>query len=106
MIHASNLLCRLPSPRSFLKSVPNFLKPNGVLVLVSPYSWLEEYTPLGEWIGADGSSSNSFDILKSIMENECHMKLVHQENVPFLIREHERKFQYGVSDATIWQLIK
>lgn len=29
--------------------------------------------------------------------------LVHEEDVPFLIREHARKFQYGVSHATVWR---
>ena len=101
VIHASNLMCRLPSPRKFLSSVPKFLNKNGILVLVSPYSWLEEYTDVNEWVGVN--TEDSFIILKDYLEKECHMKLIHQENVPFLIREHERKFQYGVSDATIWR---
>ena len=29
--------------------------------------------------------------------------LVHSEDVPFLIREHARKFQLGVSCATIFR---
>jgi SAM-dependent methyltransferase len=29
-IHASNLLCRLPSPRKFIADVPKFLKPKGI----------------------------------------------------------------------------
>ena len=96
-------MCRLPSPRAFLKSIPNFLNKSGLLVLISPYSWLEEYTPLNEWVGAN-DSNDSFTILKGVLENEHNLELVHQENVPFLIREHERKFQYGVSHATIWKL--
>ena len=56
-----------------------------------------------EWIGAT-NNNNSFTILQSILESEHNFQLVHQENVPFLIREHERKFQYGVSHATIWKL--
>lgn len=52
MILCSNLLCRLPSPRKFLNSVKDFLTPKGTLILISPYSWLEEYTPASEWIGA------------------------------------------------------
>ncbi|CAN0533440.1 unnamed protein product, partial [Laminaria digitata] len=41
---ASNLLCRLPKPRSFLDDLPALVKPGGVAVLISPYSWLAEYT--------------------------------------------------------------
>jgi hypothetical protein len=102
-------MCRLPSPRAFLKSVPNFLNKNGILVLVSPYSWLEEYTPLNEWVGgtldAGNNPQSSYEILKNYIESECNLNLIHQSDEPFLIREHERKFQYGVSDATVWKKI-
>jgi putative 4-mercaptohistidine N1-methyltranferase len=113
VIHGANLLCRLPSPRKFLRDVTSFLKMDGHLVLVSPYSWLEEYTPVEEWIGgttdASGSVLDSFSELQKVMDQisaesggAYMMKLVHDENTPFLIREHERKFQYGVSHCTIW----
>jgi SAM-dependent methyltransferase len=45
LIFGGNLVDRLPNPAAFLTSVGNFLEPNGILVLTSPYSWLEEYTP-------------------------------------------------------------
>jgi 2-polyprenyl-3-methyl-5-hydroxy-6-metoxy-1,4-benzoquinol methylase len=37
---AANLLCRLPSPEAFLNRTATLVKPGGVLVMVSPYSWL------------------------------------------------------------------
>jgi SAM-dependent methyltransferase len=45
VVFCGNLLCRLPDPMLFLDRLPSILKPGGVVVLVSPYSWLEEYTP-------------------------------------------------------------
>jgi SAM-dependent methyltransferase len=42
---------RLPDPRAFLSSLPRLLHPGGVAVIVSPYSWLEEYTPQAAWLG-------------------------------------------------------
>lgn len=38
---AANLLCRLPEPMKFLERLPSLVKKGGVVVLVSPYSWLE-----------------------------------------------------------------
>jgi hypothetical protein len=32
-----------------------------------------------------------------------NFSMLDEMNVPFLIREHERKFQYGVSDCMIWR---
>lgn len=37
---AANLLCRLPAPGAFLSRTATLVKPGGVLVMVSPYSWL------------------------------------------------------------------
>ena len=104
VIHASNLLCRLPKPRKFIDDIPKFLNPNGYLVLVSPYSWLEEYTESNEWFGAggqEGNDSDSFTELQAYIGSS--LSLTHQQNIPFLIREHERKFQYGVSHITVWK---
>ena len=105
VILASNLLCRLPHPRKFLSDVPSLLKPNGSLVLISPYSWLEEYTAQPEWIGGKEGDADSAEQIKSIMSRSlsCPFELVHRQDMPFLIREHERKFQYGVSDCMVWK---
>ena len=107
LIIGTNLMCRLPSPRAFLKSVSQFLNPGGMLILVSPYSWLEEYTAKEEWIGAQtkesGKNLDSYEQLTSFMKSTSpSMIIVHRENVPFTIREHERKFQYGVSDCVVF----
>lgn len=104
-IHACNLLCRLPKPRKFLSDVSGLLNQQGILVLVSPYSWLEEYTPKDQWIGGlldrEGSSLDSDKEVHRILSAE--FELVDRKDVSFLIREHERKFQYGVSDMQVWR---
>ena len=111
LIIGSNLLCRLPNPRKFLHDIPQFLSPNGIFVLVSPYSWLSEYTPVEQWVGGtlDNTTKQpkeSFEVLQELLERPSNLQqrliLIHRENIPFLIREHERKFQLGVSDYTVW----
>lgn len=103
LIVASNLLCRLPNPRKFLKEIPQFLSDKGILLLVSPYSWLEEYTTPDQWIGAtDGEGNDSFTVLSKLLTTESNLRLYDRFDVPFIIREHARKFQYGVSDGTVW----
>ncbi|KAL6067254.1 putative 4-mercaptohistidine N1-methyltransferase [Balamuthia mandrillaris] len=110
---AANLLCRLPQPQRFLFSLNKLLRPNGILFLVSPYSWLEEYTAKELWLGGRASSSaastldagtgqDSFESLRGILE-EQGFTLLWQKEMPFLIREHQRKFQWGCSHATMWQ---
>lgn len=104
-VFASNLLCRLPEPAKFLDDVERFVRPGGVLALVSPYSWLEEYTAKDKWIGAvrddQGKPVDSFSVIARHLD--ANFELVKRQDYPFLIREHERKYQWGVSDGTFWR---
>lgn len=97
---------------ALLERLPTLVKKGGVAVIVSPYSWLHEYTQKKEWLGGyyDDSSSGdgkavveSFDELSAAMQANNAFTLVERKDMPFLIREHARKFQLGVSDATIWR---
>ena len=42
---AANLLCRMKDPAMLLNSLPSLVVAGGVLVLITPCTWLEEYTP-------------------------------------------------------------
>eukprot|EP01061_Rhynchopus_euleeides_P018930 TRINITY_DN3119_c1_g4_i1.p1 TRINITY_DN3119_c1_g4~~TRINITY_DN3119_c1_g4_i1.p1 ORF type:complete len:277 (+),score=104.44 TRINITY_DN3119_c1_g4_i1:39-833(+) len=98
---AANLLCRLPEPMHFLQKAIECTSPGGILVLVSPFSWLREYTPVDKWIGGTPECEDSAAEVERILSP--HFELVHRQDEPFLIREHIRKFQYGVSDCTVWR---
>ncbi len=95
---AANLICRLPEPRKFLDRLPQLVKPGGQLLLTTPFTWLEEFTPRANWLGGDGR--RSFDVLKEILTP--HFELQTSKDLPFLIREHERKFQYGIALGSRW----
>lgn len=96
LVLAANLLCRLPKPLEFLQNLSRWVAPKGQLILVSPYSWLEEYTPKSNWPDAEGTLEF---ILKAL---HGHFVLQKTLELPFLIREHRRKYQWGVSEATLW----
>ena len=97
-ILACNLICRLPDPQKFLARLPSLLNPGGQLFLTTPFTWLEEYTPKENWLGSGGSSS--FDALH--MALEPHFRLDAEFNMPFLIPETARKFQYTIAQASRW----
>mmetsp|Transcript_15957 Transcript_15957/g.34611 ORF Transcript_15957/g.34611 Transcript_15957/m.34611 type:complete len:342 (-) Transcript_15957:239-1264(-) len=104
-ILGGNLLCRLPDPDALLNRLPGLVNPNGVVVFVSPYSWLEEYTPKDKWFGGyvtAGKPVDSATTLKSKMK-ALGFNLVEEQQMPFLIREHVRKYQWGCSHATVWR---
>ncbi len=104
IVLAANLLCRVPNPQAVLKRLPSLLKSGGQLVITSPYTWLEEYTPRERWLGGfmrEGEAIRSLSSLRSALES--NFELQKTQDMPFLIREHARKFQWSVAQATVWR---
>lgn len=97
VVLAANLICRLPRPMAFLDRLPDLVKPGGQLLLATPLTWLEDYTPRELWLGRERSG---FEDLKEILSP--NFELSHTSNLPFVIREHARKFQYGISLGSRW----
>jgi putative 4-mercaptohistidine N1-methyltranferase len=100
----ANLIDRLRDPRRCLARLPALVKPGGQLVISSPYTWLEEFTPRENWLGGfarEGHPVSTRETLQTIFAPD--FDLVVMEQLPFLIREHQRKFQWSVAEATIWR---
>ena len=105
LILAANLIDRLYSPRRFLNDVAPRLNPGGLLVLASPYTWLEEHTKREEWIGGfkkDGESYSTLDGLKDLLGKDFEL-VQGPQAVPFVIRETRRKHQHTLSELTVWK---
>jgi len=98
LVIACNLICRLPEPMRLLERLPDLLKPGGQLFITTPFSWLEEYTPSANWLG-DGAQDSFAGLRKAL---EPAFALNAQWDMPFLIREHARKFQYSIAQASCW----
>lgn len=92
VVAAINLLCRLPRPRRFLARVHRLVAPGGQLVLGTPFSWQEEYTPRREWL-----DSKRVEVLL-----RPHFRVVRRRELPFVIREHRRKYQIGLSGIAVF----
>jgi putative 4-mercaptohistidine N1-methyltranferase len=100
----ANLIDRLADPRRCLKRLPGLVKPGGHLVIISPYTWLAEYTPRKNWLGGfvrGGKRIKTFDSLKQILLPD--FELLRRRDMPFLIREHARKYQLGIAEAGVWR---
>ena len=95
-VHAANLLCRLNRPVELLKQLPSLVRPGGELVLATPCTWLDDFTPPEQW--PVGSTA---EWLRENLQN--HFSLVKSTHEPFLIRETARKFQWSSSLVTVWK---
>ena len=99
----ANLVDRLREPRRCLSQLPGLVRPGGQLILTSPYTWLAGFTPRENWLGGfeqDGRPVKTLDMLKHLLAP--HFTLSSHKDLPFLIREHARKFQWSVAEASVW----
>jgi len=95
LVLAANLLDRVKDPKALLQKVlPKLVRPGGLLLLTSPYTWSEEFTPHARWL------KNSFSTLCKLLSP--HFLSLRRQDLPFLLREHRRKFQLTFADATLW----
>ena len=99
VVLAANLLCRLPDPRAFVARLPSLVRPGGQLLLATPFTWLEEFTPRQAWIGGRAGEASA-DTLRALLAP--HFELRAEKELPFLIREHARKYQWSVAWGTRW----
>jgi len=95
LVLAANLLDRVRNPLKLLQRVlPGLVRPGGLLLLTSPYTWSKEFTPPVRW------PKHSFPTLRKVLSP--HFRFLRRQDLPFLLREHRRKFQLTFADATLW----
>ena len=105
LIFAGNLIDRLQDPSAFLASVHEHLAEGGTLVISSPYTLLEEFTPRANWLGGferDGQPVTVLEGMKSVLAPHFEM-VAPPVDVPFVIRETRRKFQHSIAELSAWR---
>jgi 5-histidylcysteine sulfoxide synthase/putative 4-mercaptohistidine N1-methyltranferase len=105
LILAANLLDRLYDPARFLATIHQRLTVGGLLVLTSPYTWLEEYTKKEHWLGGFRRAGEPFTTLEGLHERlAAHFRPLREpQDVAFVIRETARKYQHCIAQLTVWE---
>ncbi|QBG48052.1 5-histidylcysteine sulfoxide synthase [Verrucomicrobia bacterium S94] len=105
LVIAANLIDRLNDPARFLREIPNRMNPGGMLLIASPYTWLENFTPKRNWLGGfkkDGEPVTTLDGLHALLDDSFEM-IREPQQVPFVIRETRHKHQHTLSEVTLWK---
>jgi len=98
----SNLMCRLTDPGQCLEQFTRddtYIARGGILVFASPNTWMEQYTDPDKFL--DGASNEA--TLAQLGALLPGFKRLHDEDLPFMIREHRRKYEYIVSQVSVWR---
>jgi len=104
VVFAGNLIDRLYDPAVFLREIATRVVPEGLLVITSPYTWLEEYTPKEKWLGGrreHGEPLTTFAGLERCLADR--FILLARSDIPFVIRETARKHQHTIAEMTVWR---
>eukprot|EP00741_Cyanophora_paradoxa_P005500 tig00000889_g5332.t1 len=104
VVLAANLIDRLHHPLDFLNRLPDLVKPGGVAVITSPYTWLEEFTQREFWLGGKEEGRGTAEGLREAMRERGFAPLF-EKDLPFLIREHRRKYQLSFAHCTAWKRV-
>jgi hypothetical protein len=81
------------------------IRSGGLLVLSSPYTWLEDFTPKENWLGGvreNGEALTTYQTLQRLLRDEFE-EIATPQDVPFVIRETARKFQHTLAQVTLWR---
>ncbi|XP_065674423.1 uncharacterized protein LOC124819331 isoform X2 [Hydra vulgaris] len=103
LILGCNLIDFLHTPKEWLIQSKAILKPNGIFVISSPYSWNNEYTAIVKWIGGkkkNGENYFTIDGIKDILSPE--LILLEVLCIPFVIPDADGTYQYTHSICTIF----
>ncbi len=101
----ANLLCRLPRPTACLSRMSGargIVRKGGLLVITTPFTWMEKFTPRESWFGGrkDDEKTSEEELIERLSND---FELLDKFDMPLLIREHARKYQLISSLATVWQ---
>jgi putative 4-mercaptohistidine N1-methyltranferase len=99
VVLGANLIDRLPAPKALLARLPDLVRPSGQLILTSPFTWLEEFTPRPEWLGGYRGRDTATALREEL---DAAFAFRESRDIPFLIREHARKYQWSVAWAGVW----
>lgn len=105
LVFAANLIDRLYEPAKFLAEIHQRINSGGLLMIASPYTWLEEHTPKAAWLGGFKKDAESYTTLDGLKDHlgEHFTLLDESRQVPFVIRETSHKFQHTLSEVTVWE---
>ncbi|WP_420932866.1 5-histidylcysteine sulfoxide synthase [Alteromonas sp. A081] len=106
LIFMGNLIDRVYSPRKVLADMSERLNPGGLLIIASPFTWLEEYTERNEWLGGykdeNGETLSSTDALEQALSPNL-VRVGQPQDIPFVIRETKRKHQHTLSEFNVFE---
>jgi spermidine synthase len=105
LVVAVNLIDRMETPQMFLDGVKPLLSEKGILIVTSPYTWMEKFTDKSKWLGGFqkwGEAHTTLHGLREALAPELTL-LGEPEDIPFVIPDPDGAFQYTLAHASVYR---
>ncbi len=105
VIIVENALETMYNPLSFIEEIHNRVNPGGYLVLATTADWDVKVASSHNWPGGfrrDGEPVYYLDNIKELFSKNFDL-VEEPANIPYAIRLNSRKFDYRISNVTIWK---
>lgn len=106
LVVAINLIDRLENPGAFITGIKPLVSSDGILIISSPFTWLEEFTPKANWLGGYqkwAETHTSIDGLKEALGPE--FEFIKATDIPFVIPDSDGSFQYTLSNTSVFRRV-
>ncbi len=113
---ALNLICRLPDAHRFLAAMERAVAPGGLLVLASPYTFGEAFSPPERWVRQEPrplpeAAAGSPALLAPGLSGTAHLaqllgpkfRLLLARDLTFPFRDAPRRLHLSTSEVTLWR---
>jgi SAM-dependent methyltransferase len=95
---ALNLIDRVPDPARAIDEAARVTAPGGRLLIGSPYTWKEEFTPRARWLGSPGHGGDRVrERLAPRFAREA------EADLPFFLPHHARSGQLGLAHIQVFR---
>lgn len=88
-----------------MSHITSFLSSKSLLILTSPYTWLEEYTQIDKWLGGrqiNGKDVTTYEALREVIGGLGLKELKNPEDIRFVIKDNPWVYQYTNAQMTFW----
>jgi SAM-dependent methyltransferase len=103
-VAALNLLDRVPDPARALRELARVVAPGGLLLVGSPWTWLDRFTPkelrLGGFEGARGPVRGAEEVRRRLAPG---FRLEREGHLPFFLLHHARSGQLGLAHLSTFR---
>lgn len=98
----AEILTLLPHPGALLASLPQLLRPGGIVCIATDYRWQDDITQAVHQLAAPGCGTPGRQ-LAAAMEG-AGFALVTEQELPAAVRQSERCLSLSMHHCTVWRL--